>query len=502
MAPADGRDQCGTSKGLLHLTSSHCRVPTNPPLSFSRYLHPSLLSFLLPSSLFPPGGQQEKERPLPQEGATGAGSAGGADAADADANAESESSSADGRTGGQPRHNVSQISIYLKKLQELNTKKTYTIVVLGLEKAGKSTFINAILQGDILPSDEGRCTMVQCEVEPSTRNELEVTVFFRSRPDFEETLKSMPRKQGESADQFEERKAKIRRVCHDCVGSPTLQRVANSRDEECRTIEEMCDYFTSQDKMYAVRKVVIGTRRLGDATVRWRILDVPGWDSTIEEHRGIAMQAIDSADAFIVLSNATRPDLTEHQAQFLTKVREAHYGAMSKAFGVLTYALSALCSLLLSPHRWSYIYILSRVCCSNFFFFFFLGGVLFVVDSTHHAPRTTHTHRWLDTIDHVDNYKRVVGMAKEQLLQYGFVEQNIFPACAIAAFAEPPERMRGVVQNIERKLEEYPGLADGFHDCVAAVKHCVSRDLPIRRVKEAADLVGISHSNVSPFRTV
>mgnify|MGYP001100986197 CR=1 FL=1 len=89
----------------------------------------------------------------------------------------------------------------------------------------------------------------------------------------------------------------------------------------------------------------------------------------------------------------------------------------------------------------------------------------------------------------MDNYKRVVGMAKEQLLQYGFVEQNIFPACAIAAFAEPPERMRGVVQNIERKLEEYPGLADGFHDCVAAVKHCVSRDLPIRRVKEAADLV-------------
>ena len=239
-------------------------MPTNPPLSFSRYLHPSLLSFLLPSSLFPPGGQQEKERPLPQEGATGAGSAGGADAADADANAESESSSADGRTGGQPRHNVSQISIYLKKLQELNTKKTYTIVVLGLEKAGKSTFINAILQGDLLPSDEGRCTMVQCEVEPSTRNDLEVTVFFRSQHDFEKTLKSMPRKQGESADQFEERKAKIRRVCQDCVGRPTLQRVANSRDEERRTIEEMREYLTPQEGRDRHAQARRGQRSLED----------------------------------------------------------------------------------------------------------------------------------------------------------------------------------------------------------------------------------------------
>ncbi len=89
------------------------------------------------------------------------------------------------------------------------------------------------------------------------------------------------------------------------------------------------------------RKVVIGTRRLGEASVLWRILDVPGWDSTIEEHRVIAMQAIDSADAFIVLSNATRPDLTEPQTEFLAKIREVHFDGMSKAFGVLTCVIAS-----------------------------------------------------------------------------------------------------------------------------------------------------------------
>jgi hypothetical protein len=67
---------------------------------------------------------------------------------------------------------VDQISLYLSKLKELNAKQVFTIVV-ALESAGKSIFINAILDADLLPSSEGRCTMVPTIVEPSTHNELE-----------------------------------------------------------------------------------------------------------------------------------------------------------------------------------------------------------------------------------------------------------------------------------------------------------------------------------------
>jgi hypothetical protein len=96
---------------------------------------------------------------------------------------------------------------------------------------------------------------------------------------------------------------------------------------------------------------------------------------------------------------------------------------------------------------------------------------------------------WLDTLDHVEKYERSLSKAKEQFLMYGFIEQNVFPVCSIAAFEDPPEKIRKIVDNIGHKLDTYPGLAEGFENCIAAIKHCVSMDLPIRRVKEAVDMV-------------
>jgi hypothetical protein len=182
--------------------------------------------------------------------------------------------------------------------------------------------------------------MVHTDILPSTDNDLEITIVFRAKRDFEKTLKSLPRMHGESSSQFEERKTRIRRVCQDYLGRPAIQRVANSRDEERRAIDETRDYLVSPDKMYVVQRVVIGTRRLGVTGVPWQISDQPGYDSTIEEHRTIALEAISNADAFIILTNGTKPDLTHAQIQFLAEIREKHYDAMSKAFGVITYVAS------------------------------------------------------------------------------------------------------------------------------------------------------------------
>jgi hypothetical protein len=79
--------------------------------------------------------------------------------------------------------------------------------------------------------------------------------------------------------------------------------------------------------------------------------------------------------------------------------------------------------------------------------------------------------------------------AKQQLASYGFPERNIFPACPIATFNDPPKRVRGIVKNIQSKLDDYPGLAEGFDDCMTAIQKCVTRDLPIRRAREAFDMV-------------
>jgi hypothetical protein len=93
--------------------------------------------------------------------------------------------------------------------------------------------------------------------------------------------------------------------------------------------------------------VTIGTRKLGQSNVPWRMVDTPGWDSVIAVHRVITMEAILTADAFIVLSDGNRPDINAPQEQFLSKIKNLHYDAMSTAFGVLTYRCDTLLLLLI-----------------------------------------------------------------------------------------------------------------------------------------------------------
>ena len=58
-------------------------------------------------------------------------------------------------------------------------KREFRIAVVGLEKAGKSTFINAWLDCDLLPAKGGRCTFTTTQiysVENESEQRLEVQV--------------------------------------------------------------------------------------------------------------------------------------------------------------------------------------------------------------------------------------------------------------------------------------------------------------------------------------
>ncbi|MEH1787015.1 dynamin family protein [Nostoc sp.] len=63
-----------------------------------------------------------------------------------------------------------------RQLERLK-KREFRIAVVGLEKAGKSTFINAWLECDLLPAKGGRCTFTTTQiysVENDTEQKLEV----------------------------------------------------------------------------------------------------------------------------------------------------------------------------------------------------------------------------------------------------------------------------------------------------------------------------------------
>ncbi|CAF3194121.1 unnamed protein product, partial [Rotaria sp. Silwood2] len=62
---------------------------------------------------------------------------------------------------GSADNNINDIRKNLLKLNELNNKQSHTICIVGLEKAGKSTFINALLGYELLPTASERCTQIR-----------------------------------------------------------------------------------------------------------------------------------------------------------------------------------------------------------------------------------------------------------------------------------------------------------------------------------------------------
>lgn len=66
------------------------------------------------------------------------------------------------------------------------------------------------------------------------------------------------------------------------------------------------------------------------------LLDVPGCDSPILEHRLSAINAVQNADAFLFLTDGQRPSLTNDQIRLLNEIQNGHFDGMKRAFGIIT----------------------------------------------------------------------------------------------------------------------------------------------------------------------
>jgi hypothetical protein len=75
--------------------------------------------------------------------------------------------------------------------QRLNRVRASTcrVAVIGLEKAGKSTFINAWIGGQALPADRERCTWAASTIRNGSRIQAEVS--FASREEFDADVKKL-----------------------------------------------------------------------------------------------------------------------------------------------------------------------------------------------------------------------------------------------------------------------------------------------------------------------
>lgn len=64
---------------------------------------------------------------------------------------------------------LGDVMSHLERLKQRVSEKSSRILVTGDVNAGKSTFVNALLGADVLPSDQQPCTQSFCEVIPSQR---------------------------------------------------------------------------------------------------------------------------------------------------------------------------------------------------------------------------------------------------------------------------------------------------------------------------------------------
>lgn len=249
----------------------------------------------------------------------------------------------------------------LKKLQD----RDFTVAIVGLEKAGKSTLGNALINIDAMPADTERCTYTTTEVRAGSEDKAEIE--FYSPAEFAENFRKMLTQTefpGE-ADYATFEKPVFERYWKSVGDDESKQAFFNLHDSTtARDIVDMLDkkatiqallgkpvltftgtaqlespafkkYITGsagKEKLadgaevtirtgepYAVKKVTIYAKGLGDMQ-NIRLFDVPGFDSPTRLHKEQTKQKLMEADAIILVTDVgSRPNLVGTQVEMLNK---------------------------------------------------------------------------------------------------------------------------------------------------------------------------------------
>ncbi|CAF3970368.1 unnamed protein product [Rotaria sordida] len=228
------------------------------------------------------------------------------------------------------------------KLKELNDKQSYTICIVGLEKAGKSTFINALLGYELLPTACERCTQIRTVLKPPLENgdpQLFAAVKFYDDQEFHLFFDKMTKKTDENLQELQQRKDQVvqKREMLKAKFPEEYFRISSLNDanrERMAIIKHLHNYITGELYVNIIKEIAIYTDKLPGKN--YELLDVPGFDSPIKEHRDAGLQAIKTADAFLFLTNGQQPSLTEPQICLLHEIQQNHFEAMQRAFGIIT----------------------------------------------------------------------------------------------------------------------------------------------------------------------
>jgi hypothetical protein len=216
-----------------------------------------------------------------------------------------------------------------RQLERLK-KREFRIAVVGLEKAGKSTFINAWLECDLLPAKGGRCTFTTTQIY-SVENESEQRLEVQARTD-EEFLNLL--KELEKVGAKEDLNTiKLNQITLQQVKKEGNLTFPFTRLEDIR--EPLKKYVADEKYAHAVLEARLYTNKLAQAE-GIVFYDVPGLDSGLAKHVDEAQEMLSDCDAVILVQRFTSLREKELEIIKFTELGDKNVTVADKLFVFLS----------------------------------------------------------------------------------------------------------------------------------------------------------------------
>jgi len=202
----------------------------------------------------------------------------------------------------------------------------FHIAVVGLEKAGKSTFVNAWIEYDLLPNDIKRCTFTTTRLHSTAVNEKQrMRIVFKGK------------------EQFELYKNELKITCDKYQDDPnnpahgdfkmitanreTLSEYIGKEPEDIDfdgiiEIEEKLKKFVANPKYaHAIQEVDLHLKDIFNVE-GIVFYDVPGLDSGLRKHLDEAKTMLEECDAVIILKKFNVPSLSAYEQQLIEYIKK------------------------------------------------------------------------------------------------------------------------------------------------------------------------------------
>lgn len=215
---------------------------------------------------------------------------------------------------------LQSLSAPIEKLMSRLQKGEFRIAVVGLEKAGKSTFVNAWLGSDLLPAKPARCTFTttqiysvqhdaeQClETIPKTRDE------YRA---YQESLQEQAAGPDRSAAQKAENDLQVMKANQETLLEIIAEGPKTYRFNHLDEIKETLKRYVADERFaHAMNEARLYTSKLAavDGVVFY---DVPGLDSGLNKHIEESKAMLADCDA-IILVQRLDIDLKAHEQDLI-----------------------------------------------------------------------------------------------------------------------------------------------------------------------------------------